>query len=103
MTRFDVSSLSVVLLLLSALLAWHGLGLLGRLWRQREHSDAPFWLVRGGRGLILSAGLCCVATGLLCSARGLLWFGLAFVAEEFYETGMVLLVLRWGRSRLALR
>src|SRR5438128_2028999 len=88
-----------LLLVLAALFAWRGVRLLRRLARARDHRDAPFWLVRGGRGLIVAIACVCISLGLSFEVRGLLYFGLGFLAEEIYETGVVLLILRGGRRR----
>lgn len=87
------------ILALGALFGWRGLTLLRRFAAAREHRDAPFWLVRGGRGLIVAIACACIAAGLALGPRGLYYFGLGFLAEELYETGVVLLILRGGRRR----
>lgn len=88
-----------LLMVLAALFAWRGLRLLGRMLRDPWHRDAPFWLVRGGRGVILAIGLTSFAAGLFFEVRGLLWFGAVFLAEELYESGAYLLILRHDRKR----
>ncbi len=104
MNRIDVLPPWVLLPLIVAgvLFAWHGLRTLQRVWRQRDHGDAPFWLLRGGRGLIIALGCAALAASIIFSSRGLFWFGVVFLGEEIYETGMALLILRWGRKRTLL-
>lgn len=90
--------LPVLLVAAAAAAGWHGLRLLGRLRAGRDHKDAPLWLVRGGRALIVALSFLAVAAGLRFSEQGLVWFGLAFLGEEIYETGVVLLILRRHRA-----
>lgn len=80
----------------------HAVNLLGRLWQSRDSKDSPFWLVRGGRALIVAIACACIAGGILSNTSGLMWFGVAFLAEEIYETGTVLLILRHHRKKMAL-
>lgn len=89
------------LVLLGIAFAWRGAGLLCRLWRSREHRDSAFWLIRGARDLIVAISCACVSAGLYASSRGLLWFGIAFLLEELYETGLVLLILKWDRKKIS--
>lgn len=93
------ASAPYVLLLLGAAFAWRGIALLRRLVRAHKHDDAPFWLVRGLRGIIVAISCLSIAAGLAYKMNGILWFGVAFLGEEIYETGMILLILRWHRSR----
>ena len=79
-----------------ALFAWHGLGLLRRPFAHPADKEAPFWLVRGGRALIIALACAALVSGLASRSPGMLYFGLAFLGEEIYETGMVLLILRHG-------
>lgn len=53
-------------------------------------------LVRGIRSLILGTGALLLAGGALLGSRRLLALGAIFLAEEIYETGVVLLALRAG-------
>jgi hypothetical protein len=99
MSPLELSAAVVALLVLAVLFAVRGVALLRRFAAAREHRDAPFWLVRGGRGLIVAIACACIAGGLWAEVRGLTYFGLGFLAEELYETGVVLLILRGGRRR----
>ena len=86
------------LLIVGAFFAVRGASQLRQFWRKREDHDAPFLLVRGGRGVIVAIACACLCAALTFEARGLLYFGLGFLGEELYETGVVLLILR-GRQR----
>ena len=99
MSPLELSVSAFALLILGAAFGVHGVRLLRRFAVARDHRDAPFWLVRGGRGLIVAIACACIAAGLHAEVRGLTYFGLGFLAEELYETGVVLLILRGGRKR----
>ena len=60
-------------------------------------------LVRGLRGWILAVSAGIFATALLAGIPGLAVLGVVFLAEELYETGVVLFVIRRGEraERLA--
>ena len=50
--------------------------------------------VRGIRGLVIGVAAWALAAGLLLEQTWLLVFGAVFLAEELYETGVLVLVLR---------
>jgi hypothetical protein len=56
--------------------------------------SASLELVRGIRGIVVGVGLGALAGGLAFGATWLLAFGAVFLAEELYETGVLVLVLR---------
>jgi hypothetical protein len=80
--------------LTAAVAAWRGSQLLLRGLRQVDHPVSTLWVVRGIRGVIVGIGLAALSGGLLLGNKGLLAFGLIFLGEELYETGVVLLALR---------
>ncbi len=57
---------------------------------------ASLWLVRGLRGVAVGVGSGALGAGALLDQTWLLVFGLIFLGEELYETGVVALVLRAG-------
>ncbi len=61
--------------------------------------SAPLWIVRGLRGLVVMAGTWVLAGGILLSQIGLIVFGSIFLAEDLYETGILVLILRTGGAR----
>jgi hypothetical protein len=67
--------------------------------RRPEDDGSAFELIRGARAFIVAAALACIALGVSGDSKGLVWFGIAFLAEEIYETGVILLILRYGRAR----
>ena len=87
------------LAVLAAVGVARGLPLLALGLRRREESDAPIWLLRGARWAIAGAACACIAAGIAAGSRGLTYFGIAFLAEELYETTLVLVILRWGKRR----
>jgi hypothetical protein len=74
--------------------AWRGAQLLVRGLRQADHPAGALWVVRGIRGVIVAIGLAALSGGVLLASKGLLVFGVIFLGEELYETGVVLLALR---------
>ena len=47
--------------------------------------------------MIVAVSLAALGGGVLCASPGLLVFGLIFLGEELYETGVVVLALRAGQ------
>jgi hypothetical protein len=81
--------------------AWagtRGVRLLIRGLRCGDDPDAPLWVVRGLRGLIVAACAAALAAGVLFEQRWLLVFAGIWLAEEIYETGVLALILRAGRD-----
>lgn len=72
-------------------------------WRNPAHDDAAIRLVRGVRRLIFVA--CSVIFGFALVQRSdTLWLtGGIILAEELYETGGGLLILKWDRADRARR
>ena len=91
--------LPCLLAILAVLFTGLGLPRLGRAFRNRESSAAPLLFARGARAVIVGAALAVISGGLLAASDGLVWFGVAFLAEEVFETGVVILILRWGTAR----
>ena len=83
--------------------AARGLRLLGRGLRAGEDPAASLWLIRGLRGGIVGVALAALAAGLLAAQTWLVVFGAIFLAEELYETGVVVLALRSAARRSARR
>jgi len=53
-------------------------------------------VVRGIRGVIVAVSVAALGGGMLFASTGLVVFGLIFLGEQLYETGVVLLALRAG-------
>lgn len=88
-----------VLGVLAVLAAAYGIPRIYGALRRPEGDGAPLVLVRGIRGFIVAAAFTSIAIGRLTESEGFFWFGVFFLAEESYETGVILLVLRWGKAR----
>ena len=73
--------------------AVHGAGLLVRAVRRADDPASSLRAVRGIRGLAIGVAASALAAGLLFEQTWLLVFGAVFLAEELYETGVLLLVL----------
>jgi hypothetical protein len=71
-----------------------GATLLMRGIRDADDPASSLRVIRGIRGLVIAIGTLCLVAGALFAQTWLLVFGGAFLAEELYETGVVVLVLR---------
>ncbi|MGH7268620.1 MAG: hypothetical protein ACREMB_27710 [Candidatus Rokuibacteriota bacterium] len=87
---------STLLALAAAYAAARGARLVSRGLRHGDDPAAGLWIVRGIRGGVAGVALGAVAAGLAFSQAWLLVFGLVFLAEELYETGVLALILRTG-------
>jgi hypothetical protein len=59
-----------------------------------DHPSAPLRLVRGIRGIVVGLGAGAIASGILFGHTGFVVLGAVFLAEELYETGILILILR---------
>ena len=62
-----------------------------------DHPASSHRVVRGLRGVIVAVSLAALGGGMLFTSSGLLVFGLIFLGEELYATGVLLLALRAGQ------
>lgn len=74
-----------------------GVTLVARGLRHADEECSSLDVIRGIRGIAVAVGTGALAAGVLLGQRWLLAFGLVFLLEELYETGVVSLVLRAGR------
>jgi hypothetical protein len=89
--------LVAVILVGGAAAAVHGARLATRALRDSDDTASSLWLIRGIRGLVVAIAAWALAAGLLFAQTWLLVFGAVFLAEELYETGVVIVVLRWSQ------
>jgi hypothetical protein len=89
---------AVMLLGGGAWAALYGARLVTRAVRRADDADASLTLIRGIRGVVVAAAAWALAGGLLLAQTWLLVFGAVFLAEELYETGVVVLILRRSAS-----
>src|SRR5262245_9849157 len=73
-----------------------GLRLLARGLRHDDDPDAPLWIVRGLRGVIVGLCMGALSAGVVFEQVWLIVFGAVWLAEEIYETGVLALILRSG-------
>jgi hypothetical protein len=79
--------------------AWAGVRGFRLLVRGLQHADddrASLDVIRGIRGVVVAVGTAALAGGSLFEQRWLLAFGGVFLLEELYETGVVILILRYA-------
>ena len=86
---------AAILVLGGVAAAVHGARLATRAVRDGDNTASSLWLIRGIRGLVIAVTVWALAAGLLLAQTWLLVFGAVFLAEELYETGVVIVVLRW--------
>jgi hypothetical protein len=76
---------------------WAGARGIVLLTRGLAHADderSSLDVIRGIRGIAVAVGAVALAAGIVLAQTWLLAFGLVFLLEELYETGVVILVLR---------
>ena len=82
--------IGVLGLVIATCAGWRGL----RRMRRGLRDAGSLELVRGIRALVTAAAVAVFALALLTDERGLLAFAAVFLAEELYETGVLVLILR---------
>ena len=82
------------LIVLAAVCGWRAVRHLARALGTREHDDSSVRLIWGIRALIIAATSLAFALGILYDSRATILIAAVILAEELYETGVVLLVLR---------
>jgi hypothetical protein len=93
--------LSPLILAAALVFTWRGLALARRTIATLDDDARPILLLRSGRALIVAVALVCLAAGGLARSDGVVVFGLVFLGEELYETGVALLIVRHGRHGAA--
>ena len=88
------TAFTVLLALAAVWPACRGVRLIGRALCETDDPQSSLWLIRGIRGVVVAIGVVALAAGLGFDQRWLVAFGVVFLAEELYETGVVALVLR---------
>jgi hypothetical protein len=86
--------LAALLVAGAATLVWRRIGLLVQGLREPTAPGSSLRLARGLQAGILAAALLALAAGLVFAQAWLLAFGLVFLAEELYETTLLILILR---------
>jgi hypothetical protein len=88
--------LAALLWLLAAVGLWRGIQGLATGLCEVDHPARALRVVRGIRALIVAVRVAALGGGVLFASTGLVVFGLIFLGEELYETGVVLLALHAG-------
>jgi hypothetical protein len=88
---------AVLLWLLAAGALWQGMRRLATGLGELDYPGSALQVVRGIRGVIVAVSAAALGGGVLFANTGLLVFGVIFLGEELYETGVVLLALRAGQ------
>jgi hypothetical protein len=91
-----VDVVAVPLIVAGVCAAVHGARLVRRALRHGDEAGSSLWLIRGIRALVVAVATWSLAGGLLFTQTWLLVFGGVFLAEELYETGVVIALLRWS-------
>lgn len=66
--------------------------------RQSDAADAPIWLTRGLREVLIVVCGTGIALGYVFDIEALLMVSAVVLAEELYETGVALFILERGRA-----
>ena len=80
-----------------AALLWQGIRGLAAGLCEVNHPASALRVVCGIRGVIVAVSVAALGGGMLFASTGLLVFGVIFLGEELYETGVILLALRAGQ------
>jgi hypothetical protein len=89
-----LSALAVVVAIAAAGAAVRGARRLARGLRHADEDWSSLEVVRGIRGIVVGVGAGALAAGFLSGQTWLLVFGAVFLAEEIYETGVLVGILR---------
>jgi hypothetical protein len=87
------------LIVLAAVFGWRAVRHLVRALREPDRDDSSLHLVWGIRALIIAATSAAFALGIVYGSRATMLIAAVILAEELYETGVVLLALRRHRPR----
>jgi hypothetical protein len=92
-------ALAVLIALVGIWAGRRGIVLFVRGVRHADDARASLWVIRGIRGIVVAVSAGALAGGMLFGVTWLLVFGVIFLAEELYETGVVALILRAAQRR----
>ena len=82
------------LIVLAAVLGWRAVRHLDSALRHSGSEDSSVRLIRGIRALIAASACVAFALGIVYGSRATIIIAAVILAEELYETGVVLLALR---------
>lgn len=75
-----------------------GINEIGRGLRAPDDPDAPIWMCRGLRDVLLVICGAVIGLGAWLDSEATMMVGGIILAEELYETGVALLILEKGRA-----
>ena len=84
------------LIVLAAVFGWRAAKHLSRAFRASEAEDGSIRLILGIRAFIIAVTSIAFALGIMYGSRATILIAAVILAEELYETGVVLLILRHG-------
>ncbi|MFQ5606633.1 MAG: hypothetical protein ACE5GA_01700 [Candidatus Zixiibacteriota bacterium] len=90
--------LAGVCVILAAISHWRGMRQFVWGLRNPDHPKQSLKVVRGIRGWIVGTALLLIGGGLEFDATWAVLFGLVFVAEELFETGIMIFALKRGEK-----
>lgn len=91
--------LIVILPAVAVATAWRGTNHFQRVFRHSNHPERSLWLVRGIRAEITSTATAILAFAIVYEYRWLAIFAIIFLLEELYETGVVILAIRYTKPK----
>jgi hypothetical protein len=94
-----IGMLAIIVAVAGAWAGGRGVMLLVRGLEHADEASSSLDVIRGIRGLAVALGTAALAGGVLLEQRWLLAFGLIFLLEELYETGVVVMILRSAQKR----
>ncbi len=86
------------LIILGAVFGWRAAKHLSRVFRTPASEDSSIRLILGIRAFIIAVTSVAFALGIAYGSRATMLIAAVILAEELYETGVVLLILRHHRS-----
>jgi len=86
------------LIVLAAVFGWRAVKHLSRVFRMPEREDSSIRLILGIRAFIVAVTAVTFALGIAYGSRATMLIAAVILAEELYETGVVLLILRHHRA-----
>ncbi len=87
------------LIVLAAVFGWRAVRHVAGALRTPDRDDSSVRLVWGIRALIIAVTSVAFALGIVYGSRATMLIAAVILAEELYETGVVLLVLRFHRRQ----
>jgi hypothetical protein len=91
---------ALILSFLAVGFSLRGVRLLSQGWRSSTDLSGPLHVIRAIRCGILTITMIGWAAGFFSGQKWPLIIGAFFLAEEIYETGLIIFIIRFGQKRL---